>query len=163
MSRTLFANANGPSPQRNRRYPDGFPWLPQQGKRATDSVTINAAALLVLAFAAMTQKNTALVLTTSKERGEAHFGEPCSWWQTAEVKHIANLANRGALYMCELAHKWSQGNVVKPGSLGFMANFPCSEAVKTGWPRFNAKHLGPLSQHANAKTSKIRCIFLGQR
>ena len=95
MSRTHFANANGPSPQRSRRHPCGFPWLPEQGKRATDSVTINAAALLVLAFAAMTQKNTALVLTTSEERGEGHFGEPCSWWQTAEVKHLAKLgANR---------------------------------------------------------------------
>ena len=27
MSRTLFANTNGPSPQRSRRYPFGFPWL----------------------------------------------------------------------------------------------------------------------------------------
>ena len=122
MSRTLLANANGPSPQRSRRYPYGFPWLPQQGKGATDSVTINAAALLVLALAAVTQKNTALVLPTSEERGEAHFGEPCSWWQTAEVKHLAELgAIRGALYTCELAHKWSQGTVDKPGSMGFMA------------------------------------------
>ena len=92
MPRTLFANANGPSPQRSRRYPYGFPWLPQQGKRATNAVTIHAATLLVLAFAAMTQKGTALVLTTSEERGEAHFGEPCSWWQTAEVRYLAKLA-----------------------------------------------------------------------
>ena len=34
---------------------------------------------------------------TSEERGDAHFGEPCSWWQTAEVKHLAKLgATRGA-------------------------------------------------------------------
>ena len=149
MSRTLFANANGPSPQRSRRYPYGFPWLPQQGKRATDAVTIHAATLLVLAFAAMTQKGTALVLTTSEERGEAHFGEPCSWWQTAEVRYLAKLgATRGAFYTCELAHKWSQGAIDKPGSLGFMANFPCSEAVKTGWPQLSAQreYLGPLPQ-----------------
>ena len=74
MSRTLFANTDSPSPQRSGMYPKGFPWLPQQGKRATDSVTINAATLLVLALAAMTPKNTALVLVTSEERGGAHFG-----------------------------------------------------------------------------------------
>ena len=56
MSRTLFANTDSPSPQRSRMYPKGFPWLPQQGKRAKDSVTINAGTLLVLALAAMTPK-----------------------------------------------------------------------------------------------------------
>ena len=151
-SRLLFANASGPSPQRSRMYPYGFPWLPQQGKRATDSVTINAAILLMLAFAAMTQKSTPLLLTTSEERGEAHFGEPCSWWQTVEVKILAKLgATKGALYTCELARRWSQVNIDKPGSLGFMTNIPCSGAVQTGWPR------------CNAITSTRLCTCQGQR
>ena len=76
--------------------PDG---VPQQGKRATDSVT-------------HIQRHPwcwhAHLTVTSEERGDAHFGEPCSWWQTAEVKHLAKLgATRGAQHTCELAHRWS--------------------------------------------------------
>ena len=122
--------------------------LPTPGTRATDSVTINAAVLLVLAFAALTNKSRALVLTASEERGEAHFGEPCSWCPTSKVKHLAKpSATKGAFYTCELARRWCQGNADKPGSLGVLTNFPCSGAVKTGWPKYNAKklYLGPLS------------------
>ena len=138
MSRTLFANANGLAPQRSHMCPYGFPWLPQQGKRATDAVTINAAILLVLAFAAMTQKNTA-VLTTSEEHDEVHFGEPCSWWQTAEVKHSAKLgATTGASCTCESARRWSQGNIDKPGSWNH-DKLPLLRSSATVWPMFNAK------------------------
>ena len=74
--------------------------------------------------------------------------------RTSKVKHLVKLgADRRAFYTCELAHKWSQSNVDKPGSCGFMANFLCSEAVKTGWPRFNVKreHSGPLSRACQCK------------
>ena len=151
-SRALFANKQGPAPLRNKRYPYGFPWLSQHAKRVNDSITVDTAFLLTLSFAAMTQNNTGPVLFASEERGQAHFGEPCSWCQTEDVQHLAELgANRGALYSCELVHKWTEQRSVKAGSLGFMVDF-CAKAkeVKEGWPNIKSPeqtYEGPLSKH----------------
>ena len=147
-----FHNAEGPAPQRNWLYPHGVPWLAQQGKRAADAVTVNAAIVFVLAFAAMTQKGTGMVLTTSEERGDAHRGEPCSWWQAAETKHLATLgATRSAVYTCGLAQKWRLGKTTRPGPVGIMTNFDCSSSLLTGWPSFNDKkgYTGPLSKQCS--------------
>ena len=96
MSRALFANTQGPA----------FHWLSQHAKRVNDSVTVDTAVLLTLLFAAMTQNNTGLVLFTSEERGNAHFGESCSWWQTEDVQHLAELgANISAFHTCEQVQK----------------------------------------------------------
>ena len=106
MARSLFTNAEGPAAQRHRLYPYGFPWLTQQGKRAAVAVTVTAATLFVLAFEAMTQKGTGMVLTTSEERGEAQRGEPRSWWQAAETKHLATIGGNQ-----ERIHMWSRTKV----------------------------------------------------
>ena len=106
--------------------PYGFPWLTQQGKRAAVAVTVNAAILFVLAFEAMTQKGTGMVLTTSEERGEAQRGEPRSWWQAAETKHLATMGATRSAYTCGLAQRWRQGRTTSPGPMGIMTNFPCS-------------------------------------
>ena len=157
MARSLFSNKEGPAPQRSRLYPYGFPWLTRQGKRATDAVTVHAAVLFVLAFAAMTQKNTGMVLTTSEERGEAQRGEPCSWWQAAETKYLAKMgANRSAVFTCGLAQKWRQGRTTKPDPIGIMANFDCSGSLSTGWPKFTGpkkEYTGPLSKQCSCGNS----------
>ena len=109
---------------RNKRYPSGFPWLSQHTKRVNDAVTVETAFLIALAFAAMAQNSTGLVLFAAEERGKAHFGEPCSWWQTEILHHLAELgATRGAFFTCELDQKWTKQRCDKPGSFGFMANF----------------------------------------
>ena len=75
MSRASFANKEGPRPLRNKRYPYGFPWLSKFSRRQVDKTTIEAATLLMCAFATMTQGNTGLVLFAPEERGEAHYAE----------------------------------------------------------------------------------------
>ena len=153
MARSLFTSTEGPAPQRSRLYPYGFPWLTQQGKIAADTVTINAVVIFVLAFAAMTQKNTEVVLTTSQERGEPRRGEPCSWWQASEAKHLATMgATRGTVYTCGLARRWKQSHATRPGPMGVMTKFPCSDNLSTGWPSFNGtkeEHTGPLSSQCS--------------
>ena len=152
MARSLFTDAEGPAPQRHRLYPYGFPWLTQQGKRAAVAVTVTAATLFVLAFEAMTQKGTGMVLTTSEERGEAQRGEPRSWWQAAETKHLATMGATRSAYTCGLAQRWRQGRTTSPGPMGIMTNFPCSNSLLSGWPRFNGtkkEYTGPLSKQCN--------------
>ena len=74
MSRVSFANTQGPSPLHSKRYWYGFPWLSLLSKRVNDAVIVEAAALLVLSFAAMTQNNTDLVVFAPEVRGKPHFG-----------------------------------------------------------------------------------------
>ena len=154
MARPLFANKQGPSPLRGKMYPYGFPWLSQQAKRVNDAVTTEAAFLLALALAAVTQNNTGMVLFAAEERGKAHFGEPCSWWQTEDVRLLAHLgATRGAFYSCEIVKHWTGKSCLKPGSLGVMSNFSaqCTE-LKEGWPQISgedSKYSGPLSSSCN--------------
>ena len=105
-----------------------------------------------LAFAAMTQKGTGMVLTTSEERGDAHRGEPCSWWQAAETKHLATMgATRSTVYTCGLAQKWRLGKTIRPGPVSIMTNFDCSSSLLTGWPSFNDKkgYTGPSSKQCS--------------
>ena len=130
-------NKQGPSPLRGKMYPYGFPWLSQQAKRVNDAVTTESAFLLALALAAVTQNITGMVLFAAEERGKAHFGEPCSWWQTEDVRLLAHLgATRGAFYSCEIVKHWTSKSCLKPGSLGVMSNFSaqCKE-LKEGWPQ----------------------------
>ena len=155
MSRALFANSSGPSPLRSRRYPYGFPWLTAQCKRAVDAITIQAATLMVYAFATMTQRSTGLLLFASEERGEAHFGEPCSWWQSTELQLMSNLgAHRGAFYTCEIAKKWGVTNLSKAGSMGVLSNFQLPVSCAVGWPRINEnrEYKGPLSAKCSCGT-----------
>ena len=131
-----------------------IPWLPQQAKRVNDAVTTEAAFLLALALAAVTQNNTGMVFFAAEERGKAHFGEPCSWWQTEDVRLLAHLgATRGAFYSCEIVKHWTGKSCLKPGSLGVMSNFSaqCTE-LKEGWPQISgedSKYSGPLSSSCN--------------
>ena len=74
LSRALFANSSGPSPLRSRRYLYGFPWLTAQSKRAVDAITIQAATLMVYAFATMTRRSTGLLLFASEERAKRTSG-----------------------------------------------------------------------------------------
>ena len=101
----------------------------------------------------MTQKNTEVVLTTSQERGEPRRGEPCSWWQASEAKHLATMgATRGTVYTCGLARRWKQSHATRPGPMGVMTKFPCSDNLSTGWPSFNGtkeEHTGPLSSQCS--------------
>ena len=87
----------GPSPPWSKMYPYGFPCLSQHTKRVNDAVTTEIAFPPVLAFATVTQKNTLLVLFGSDERGKAHFGEPCSWWQTEDEGLLAVLEGLSTL------------------------------------------------------------------
>ena len=82
--------------------------------------------LLTLSFAAMTQTNTGLVLFAPEERGKAHFGEPCSWWQTEDVQHLAELgASRGAFFSTTLVAQL----VSCEAGLGRMVMGPTDEAT----------------------------------
>ena len=165
MSRALFANSSGPSPLRSRRYPYNFPWLTAQCKRAVDAITIQAATLMVYAFATMTQRRTGLLLFASEECGEAHFGEPCSWWQSAELQLMSNLGiHRGAFYTCEIAKKWRVTHLSKAGSMGVLSNFRLPVSCAVGWPRISESREfeGPLSakcscgtQHDSIKSQKV--------
>ena len=149
MSRTMFANKLGPSPLRSKGYPYGYPWLSQHTKRVNDAVTIEAAFMLALALATLVQNHTALALFAAEERGKAFYGEPCSWWQTEEVRLMSELgAARGALYSCEVVQKWTKQVRDKPGSLGFMTNF-CLQGTEfhEGWPQLSeasSSYVGPL-------------------
>ena len=149
MSRKLFANKLGPSPLRSKSYPYGYPWLSQHSKSVNDAVSIEAAFVLALALATLTQNNTALALLAAEERGKAFSGEPCSWWQTEEVRLLSELgATRSALYSCELVQKWTKQNRDKPGSMGIMTNFgvQCPE-LHEGWPQLSEtspSYMGPL-------------------
>ena len=124
-------------------------------KRVNDAVTTETAFLLVLALATLTQNNTGLVMFASKERGEAHFGEPCWWWQTEDVRLFAELgASRGAFYSCELVKRWTNKSCVRPGCMGVMTNFRvhCQE-LKEGWPQISnpdRSYSGPLSNRCKA-------------
>ena len=135
-------------------YPYGFPWLSQQAKRVNDAVTTESAFLLALALAAVTQNNTGMVLFAAEERGKAHFGEPCSWWQTEDARLLAHLgATRGAFYSCELVKHRTSKSSLKPGALGVVSNFSaqCKE-LKEGWPQISGeerKFSGPLSRSCN--------------
>ena len=81
-------------------------------------------------------------------------GEPCSWWQTAEVKHFAKQGGTKGAF-----HKSSKGNIDKPGS----------EAVNTGRPTFNdtrKEYLGPLSKqcrcthgHKSVRRARVTSKF----
>ena len=155
LSRAFFlANTQGPAPLRNKRYPDGFPCLSQHAERVNESVTVDTAVLLVLSFAAMTQNNTGLVLFASEERGKAHFVEPCSWWQTEDVQHLAELgANRGAFHTCERVQNWTKQRCDKAISFGFMANGRTKATeVKEGCTNLGPEqtYLGPLCKHLSA-------------
>ena len=149
MSRTLFANKLGPSPLRSKSFPYGYPWLSQHTKRVNDAVTIEAAFLFALALATLTQNNTAQVLFAAEERGKTFYGEPCSWWQTEEVRIMSELgATRSALYSCELVQKWTKQSRDKPGSIGLMTNFDahCAERHE-GWPQLSEtalSYVGPF-------------------
>ena len=157
MSRALFANDQGPSPLRSKLYPYGFPWLSQHTKRVNDAVTIEASFLMVLAFAAILQDNTGMVLFAAEERGKAHFGEPCSWWQSKEVRHLSDLgAIRGAYYTCELVQKWTGKSIARPGSMGVMTNFSAKSAeLKEGWPQVN----GPGQNYSGPLSNRCDCGF----
>ena len=65
------------------------------------ALLIQAATCLVYAFATMTRRSTGLLLFASEVRGEAHFGEPCSWWQSSELQLMSKLGSsqRGILHM----------------------------------------------------------------
>ena len=100
----------------------------------------------------MAQNSTGLVLFAAEERGKAHFGEPCSWWQTEDLHLLAELgATRGAFFTCELDQKWTKQRCDKPGSFGFVANFKAKASeVKEGWPQLEGPeqtYMGPLSKH----------------
>ena len=105
MSRTMFANKLGPSPLRSKSYPYGYPWLSQQTTRVNDAVTIEAAFMLAFALATLVQNHTALALFAAEERGKAFYGEPCSWWQTEEVRLMSELGDTGAL---SILARWSR-------------------------------------------------------
>ena len=164
MSRALFANSSGPSPLRSRRYPYGFPWLTAHSKRAVDEITIQAATLMVYAFATMTRRSTGLLLFASEERGEAHFGEPCSWWQSSELQLVSRLgAHRVAFYTCDIAKRWGVTQLDKAGSMGVLSNFRLPVSSAAGWPRISEsrEYRGPLSakcscgaQHESIKSQK---------
>ena len=137
-----------PEHGQGKSYPCGYPWLSQHTKRVNDAVTIEAAFMLALALATLTQNNTALALLVA-EGGKAFYGEPCSWWQTEEVRLMSEVgATRSALSSCELVKKWTKQNRDKPGSMGIMTNFcvQCPE-LHEGWPQLSEaplSHVGPL-------------------
>ena len=82
----------------------------------------------------------------------------CRWFGRFDFQKLCKTHKFGVLCTsCEAPANQhvggSQGNVDKLGSVGVMTNFPCSGAVKTGWPKFNAKkvYLGPLSSTCQCK------------
>ena len=84
----LSRTKKGPTPTRGKRYFYGVPWLSKYDRREEDKVYIDAACFLVIARARMIQCNTGFVLCALEERGGAHFGEPCSWWEAAEKRDV---------------------------------------------------------------------------
>ena len=72
-----------------------------------------------------------------EERGDAHHGEPCSRWQTSEVRVLDQLGGkRGAFHSCEFTEIYGGQALDEPAPIGFMANFPvAASAVRWRWPQ----------------------------
>ena len=117
------------------------------------AVTIQAATCLVYAFATMTRRSRGLSLFASEERGDAHFGESCSWWQSSELQPMSRLG----------AHRVCVTRLRKAGSMGVLSNFRLPVSCAVGWPRLNEarKYMGPVSgkcscgtQHESSKSQR---------
>ena len=154
MSRALFANSSGPSPT-------GFLGSRHKANALLMRSPFRQRLSMVYAFATMTRRSTGLLLFASEERGEAHFGEPCSWWQSSELQLMSSLgAHRGAFYTCEIAKRWGVSHLNKAGSLGVLSNFRLPVSCAAGWPRISEsrEYRGPLSAKCScgAKQESIK-------
>ena len=105
-----------------------------------------------MAFAAVTQKNTGMVLTTSEERGEANAVSHAHGGKQPKPSTLQRWVQPGSQYTCGLAEKWKQGHTTRQGPMGIMTHFPCSYSLLLGRPRFSGtkkEHTGPLSKQCS--------------
>ena len=139
IARALYANGNGPKPQRSFDFPFGFPWASKQHMLETDRVSREAGYLFTLAFACMKVEQSEFILVAPEDRGATVRGDPAPWWQFTESEALTNMGcRRIATYMCKVNHQ-----AARPSPTAFLTSLPFKLPGQVeGPPKFEISRLG---------------------